>query len=1387
MSRHGSTLRHGGSSHHSGAPPKLATISVSLADAVSIASGTPSQAGLATPRSTALSDDSHNHSVTDAASLARSQGTVSRLSTSTLGTHASERRPPKHRGAHPNAVSAARHAPQRASNGYASAPRTRDAARSSTYGTPSSVLSSVSSNVPHTIDNSRGGGVSASSIVGGGPVPSLFSRVKVAVRCRPPFAEEGDAPAVQVMPPVADNALSTSLQIQVAPDKRREFGFDVVFGAAATNSDVYNVIGGPVVDGVLNGVNGTVMAYGQTGSGKTHSLGILTRVTGETGIIPRSLSHIFGAITAAGAAGSAVSYAVTLSFCQLYLDTIQDLLAPGMSGAAAAAAAGLLVSSHPDMSVNGANLNVREDPQRGFYVDGLSEYSVPSFDDAVALLNWGLENRVLGATRMNATSSRSHTVLTVRVETRTPLDGAGGEASTAAPGSKVYGFVTRRSQLMLCDLAGSERVRRTSSRGARLEEARAINASLHTLGQVIAALSQISSHRGDASRVHVPWRDSKLTRLLYGNLGGSSNTFLLATVGPDPRNASESLSTLLFASRCMRVAAIPVVAMAHTQADYADLCARLQARLSSVEGSHAGELSAMQARYEAALSDLQVQLEAARSEAADGAYAGRHHEQPMESFSVSLFDDAATPTLSSSMIMADSPSSMSPWYNQLCRLYDVSAAALLAATFRNFRQSRSWQRAIDRATSEEAQSSGERSAMSSNDPITTVGGSVSSPDAFGPHLGHEHKLASRVLAAIHNQHSSNSVQRPDDTSPAKTPTHLAGMHRQFSFAGAAASAATDAAGVSSAVPATARAHALLMPPALPPGATLSPLAMAILSGDITFARTADAGSTAPEAATVTASLDVHFSRSNGGAPSDPSLDSARGDGLGSSSGLILIVHPKLTTFKTAADLMTYCRQLTVCCFDNVSRLDALCAVKDARFDDVKRHLSAAESSVRLRDEDAANQRYVLRYLVDTTSQLRDEIRRLKASSSRRGVAASALGLSGADASSVITGGASADVSPEGSFLSAGESVGPHDRSTAPSTRGASPTGGLEDSYVLEDEDDFAFDGRPLQNLLRRRDAKGLDTRAPLVEQSAAATDTPLPPSSGDRVVLSPQKQWPALPATVVPAMTAAGPSAPPGMTLVRVASDRVPGHFVSSTASVSRAGDAVVGSATTATTAAASAVVSQPPPARPPPAPAAAAVVPASQAVLPPVPAAAPANQPAPFPVPAAAAASPLPAHMLRDAGAVVDDDHTQTVLIPSIRSVLDTAQSIPEEDEEAEEEDEDGGGSARSQLDDEDEWLPPSPPRAVTGAAASSEAGEDEDSVECIVGHRAVAKAGGGMTVMYRVRWKNSTPAEDEWFHREDLLHDFPHAVRVYEQLQAQAARAPAGVTRAVLLPSSR
>jgi len=211
-------------------------------------------------------------------------------------------------------------------------------------------LSSVSSLASlHTVE--RGGGGD-----GGSPLPAA-NRVRVALRLRPPFEEEGAATAVTVLPPApgappvhpGGPVRSKRLQLETEPGKAREFVFDAVYGPGATNHEVYDDVAGPVVDGVLNGVNGTVLAYGQTGSGKTYSLGILSRVTGEHGIIPRALSHLFGVVGAARAAAARAppdgppptTHHITMSFLQIYLDGVHDLLSPVGVSLPAALAAGL--------------------------------------------------------------------------------------------------------------------------------------------------------------------------------------------------------------------------------------------------------------------------------------------------------------------------------------------------------------------------------------------------------------------------------------------------------------------------------------------------------------------------------------------------------------------------------------------------------------------------------------------------------------------------------------------------------------------------------------------------------------------------------------------------------------------------------------------------------------------------------------------------------------------------------------------------------------------------------------------------------------------------------------------------------------------------------------
>eukprot|EP00968_Pinguiococcus_pyrenoidosus_P026010 scaffold7052_cov254-Pinguiococcus_pyrenoidosus.AAC.15 len=417
------------------------------------------------------------------------------------------------------------------------------------------------------------------------PFSLQSGRVKVGLRCRPPFRDEMPAnrpfqPVVRVVPREA-TAQKEVAQVHVAlqpTQRQRVFYFDYGFGPRATQTEVYETLARPVVQRMLQGYNGTIFAYGQTGTGKTHTMGILETVTEESaGIVPRALKDVFAFADRA----SHGPVGITVSFLQIYRETIQDLLASGASSPRSAAAHG----------PTNANLCIRESTDKGFYVEGLSEFVVRTYEEAEAIVNLGLQYRALAATALNTTSSRSHTILTVTVEQRP----AALEIDAAV---SVQGKL--RSKLLLIDLAGSERVRRAGrgrvagSKQERLHETKSINSSLSALGNVIAALS---SH----DCAHIPYRNSKLTRLLQDSLGGTASTALIACVGPAQCCQQETLSTLLFASRCMQVSSTPVK---NEEIDYAHLCANLQARLASLQQSHQSQLQRQKLQYEHVITKL---------------------------------------------------------------------------------------------------------------------------------------------------------------------------------------------------------------------------------------------------------------------------------------------------------------------------------------------------------------------------------------------------------------------------------------------------------------------------------------------------------------------------------------------------------------------------------------------------------------------------------------------------------------------------------------------------------------------------------------------------------------------------------------------------------------
>ena len=275
---------------------------------------------------------------------------------------------------------------------------------------------------------------------------------------------------------------------------------------------------------MLEGFNGCVFAYGQTGSGKTYTM---TGTNKHPGVIPQLCAELFERVSALRKEGKCVE--VRVQMCEIYNEKLKDL-------------------AHDDAR----DLAIREDSApggRGIYVDGLSSHVADDARSVLALVEDASKRRAIGQTDMNAHSSRSHAVVTLHIESWDKDD------------EERFGL--KRSELHLVDLAGSERQKSTNAEGGRLKEGAAINLSLTALGNVISALTE------GANRSHVPYRDSKLTRLLQNSLGGNSVTVMLCNASPAQLNAEETTSALQFAARTKKIenhAAInrdPKLARAH--------------------------------------------------------------------------------------------------------------------------------------------------------------------------------------------------------------------------------------------------------------------------------------------------------------------------------------------------------------------------------------------------------------------------------------------------------------------------------------------------------------------------------------------------------------------------------------------------------------------------------------------------------------------------------------------------------------------------------------------------------------------------------------------------------------------------------------------------------
>uniref|UniRef100_A0A8C2T243 Kinesin family member 21B n=1 Tax=Coturnix japonica TaxID=93934 RepID=A0A8C2T243_COTJA len=325
---------------------------------------------------------------------------------------------------------------------------------------------------------------------------------------------------------------------QVLLGKDKAFTYDFVFDLDTWQEQIYTTCVGKLIEGCFEGYNATVLAYGQTGAGKTYTMGTgfdMNISEDEQGIIPRAIGHLFSGIEerkrAAQSQGvAAPEFKVSAQFLELYNEEILDLFDSARD---------------PDARHRKSNIKIHEDASGSIYTTGVTSRLISSQDELIQCLKQGALSRTTASTQMNVQSSRSHAIFTIhlcqmRVCARPELVRLRGSPTTE--------YETLTAKFHFVDLAGSERLKRTGATGERAKEGISINCGLLALGNVISAL-------GDQSKkaVHVPYRDSKLTRLLQDSLGGNSQTIMIACVSPSDRDFMETLNTLKYANRARNI------------------------------------------------------------------------------------------------------------------------------------------------------------------------------------------------------------------------------------------------------------------------------------------------------------------------------------------------------------------------------------------------------------------------------------------------------------------------------------------------------------------------------------------------------------------------------------------------------------------------------------------------------------------------------------------------------------------------------------------------------------------------------------------------------------------------------------------------------------------
>ncbi|PSS09744.1 Kinesin-like protein [Actinidia chinensis var. chinensis] len=453
----------------------------------------------------------------------------------------------------------------------------------SLFSNPKSSSSSFSSTSSSSFKSKPGVRRSSTGSLPGVPAKddaSVSGRVRVAVRLRPRNSEELEADSdfadcVELQPELK------RLKLQKNNWDSDTYEFDEVLTEFASQKRVYEVVAKPVVESVLDGYNGTVMAYGQTGTGKTYTLGRLGEEdAADRGIMVRAMEDILAEI-------SPDTDSVCVSYSQLYMETIQDLLDPAND-----------------------NISIMEDPKTGdVSLPGATVVEIRDQQSFVGLLKLGEAHRFAANTKLNTESSRSHAILMVHVKRSVKGKDSAPSSENGSMSSMLKTLkppIVRKGKLVVVDLAGSERIDKSGSEGHTLEEAKSINLSLSALGKCINSLAENS--------VHIPVRDSKLTRLLRDSFGGTARTSLVVTIGPSPRHRGETTSTIMFGQRAMKVENMLKI---KEEFDYKSLSRRLDIQLEKLIAEHERRQKAFQDEIERITIEAQKHISVAERNYAD--------------------------------------------------------------------------------------------------------------------------------------------------------------------------------------------------------------------------------------------------------------------------------------------------------------------------------------------------------------------------------------------------------------------------------------------------------------------------------------------------------------------------------------------------------------------------------------------------------------------------------------------------------------------------------------------------------------------------------------------------------------------------------------------------